>query len=453
MFRGVVPVDLLSEVVACVDFRSWSAAYVACSGTFRFENILRTLHPSLPIVGNDVSLYSCALGALATGQPIPITFKDRLAFMEQSLGPGAPFPDRVAAVVVALDLAAFKGTNDFARHHFEHFIAHFPDLLAKARKKLEHIVGLKLDGYFAGDWRDHVEQAIQHDAGIVAFPPFFKGDYESMFKFVHANVDWQAPAYNLYDPATLSEIVDHIASAGVPWCVLSDQKLPGHRYFLKYQSGRKVPHYCYGTAHDKRWIHKPASSAQPFDYRAFDPALAKKNSVVRWQKADGKQAAHIKNVFLSHNIVHTGGLFEAFICVDDMLAGVVAFNLSRTRYKNKNTLYLLCDVSTSPEAKTSKMIARMGLSRELVRQMEVKMLNRFEFVVTTARTVRPMSMKYRGIYEKLSCRPETEGSSMNVIQYGNDVIDDDLQGVYRWWWAKYGKTYVAQQKAHQGGTK
>jgi hypothetical protein len=450
MFRGVVPVDLLSEVTTCVDFRSWRAAYVCCSGTFRFETILRTLHPKLPVIGNDVSLYSCALGSLATNQPIPITFTGRLDFMEQALGDSAPFLDRVAAVVVALDLAQYKGSNDFARHHFDHFVAHFPDLLARARKKLEHIVGLKLDGYFAGDWREHVEHAIEQDCGIVAFPPFFRGDYESLFKFLHQNTDWNAPSYQLYDPATLHEIVDRIASAGVPWCVLSDQKLDGHRYFLKYIAGRKVPHYCYGTARAQRLIRKPASSAQPFPYKAFDPAQARKNSVVRWEKADGKQAAHIKNVFLSHNIVHTGGLFEAFIYIDDMLAGVVAFNLSKTRYKNKNTLYLLCDVSTSTEGKTSKMIARMGLSRELVRQMELKMLNRFEFVCTTARTVRPASMKYRGIYEKLSIRPDAEGSSMNVIQYGADVLDDTLQGVYQWWWSKYGKQYVQQQK-QQGG--
>ena len=48
---------------------------------------------------------------------------------------------------------------------------------------------LKLNSYFAGDWRDHMETAIEKGHGIASFPPFFgTSDYASQFKFINSNI-------------------------------------------------------------------------------------------------------------------------------------------------------------------------------------------------------------------------------------------------------------------------
>jgi hypothetical protein len=51
--------------------------------------------PSIAVHSNDVSLLSCALGALATDTAFPITFTGRLAFVEELLA-DRPFAARVA---------------------------------------------------------------------------------------------------------------------------------------------------------------------------------------------------------------------------------------------------------------------------------------------------------------------------------------------------------------------
>ena len=35
-------------------------------------------------------------------------------------------------------------------------------------------------------------------------------DYENQFRFVHKHVEWSTPEYQLYDPRTLGDTLDHL---------------------------------------------------------------------------------------------------------------------------------------------------------------------------------------------------------------------------------------------------
>lgn len=59
--------------------------------------------PEIVLHSNDVSLLSCGLGALATGESFPLTFANRLAFVEGRLKNGG-FQRRMAAVLVAVEM-------------------------------------------------------------------------------------------------------------------------------------------------------------------------------------------------------------------------------------------------------------------------------------------------------------------------------------------------------------
>ena len=56
--------------------------------------------------------------------------------MEDALA-GEPFAARVAAVEVALEMAKYKGANDYARAHFAHYQERFAEFLAPARTRLD----------------------------------------------------------------------------------------------------------------------------------------------------------------------------------------------------------------------------------------------------------------------------------------------------------------------------
>lgn len=440
MFRGVVPVECLNQILRLAPFADWPVVHVCCSGTLRFEAMLRKQFPKMTIIGNDVSLYSCAIGKLAAGRSFNIKFTGRLGFVEECLAENGGFLRRVAAVMVASDMAQYKGKNDYCRRHFAWYVENFLEVLAKTEGNLkERVVPIALNGFMDGDWRDHLKTAIANKAGIVGFPPFFKGDYEHMHAFIHENTEWPEPSYAIYDPKTLGEILDGLDAEGAEWCILSDQTFEDRPYLGKFVKGRKVPHYFYGTFKHGSLRVLSEHSSRSFRYKPIELSRITKNSQVKLTKAPSDAIRHVKDVFLAKNIVHTGGLFEYLVFLDDMLLGVLAYSLGKVAYEKKATLYLLSDVTTTSEAKLSKLMSHLALSQEAITPINHKMFERFEFVVTTARTKNPVSMKYRGIYRLLSRRPADPPEEGYIIQYGNDVKSEMVSDIFRWWWNKYGE--------------
>lgn len=264
------------------------------------------------------------------------------------------------------------------------------------------------------------------------------GDYEAQFKFIHENISWNEPDYDLYDPSQLREIARGLEDQGATFCILTDQVWDDKEPVLKYKAGRKVPHYCYANTPRSSFRHK-SSKAQPFRYRPVDPARLTRDSKLEIAVADSAKLNFIKDVYLATSIIHSSGFGNYLVYLDGMLVGAIIYDESpttRAAYGDR-TIYLLPDVTVTAQGKMSKLVAMLATCRELVRPLELRMLKRYDRVVTTARTKHPVSMKYRGIYKKLS-RREDEAEGGYVIQYGADLTEQTPQDIYRIWWGKYG---------------
>ncbi len=136
MFFGAVPTACIEQVFKIIDFSQWTRAYVCCSGSFRIERALKAKFPDLPVISNDVSLYSTAVGYLACGREFPITFTGALAFMEERLT--VDFSERVAAVLVACEMARYGARkNAYAIQHFDYYFAEFDVFLEKAKRSVQ----------------------------------------------------------------------------------------------------------------------------------------------------------------------------------------------------------------------------------------------------------------------------------------------------------------------------
>ena len=446
MFAGTVPTACIQQLFRIIDFETWPDLYVCCSGTFKVDRALRGKCPDARIHSNDVSLYSSAIGALLTGAEIDIRFVDRLAFVEPHLE-GKPFAAHVAAVVICLEVGRFKAKNEYARRHFAYFEQHFATLLEAATAKLTKVAeDCRLDSYFCDDWRAHVDQAIEAGGAIVAFPPFFRGDYEAQFKFLETNTEWDAPAYDLYDPGELHDILTRIDDAGINYCVLSDQVFDDFAPVLEYAAGRKKPHYAYARTNDSslRRLYNPA---KPIRYKPFDPLGAKPDAEVTVAPIDSGIARYIKDVYLSKNIIHTDTAFNFAVLIDGCLAGCLCYAISKYQVvEGVKSLYLMSDVTVSRHAKLSKLVAKLATAKEVVGVIERRLVSRFQHVVTTARTSRPVSMKYRGIYDKLSMHPsdDPDEPGINIIQYGSMTRDESVQDIYQWWVDKYAPKAAAE---------
>lgn len=429
MFTGAIPKELIVQLLEAVPWPSWGAVHVCCSGSFRPEMALKARFPDLRVVGNDVSLLSVAIGKLAAGEALEFRFCGRLSDIERRLD-GADQTDRVAAVLVANEMAAHRGSNAHAEAVFAHYLANFPKFLVQARKKVEGICQ-KLPRYefFAGDFRAHAAHGIDQDAGIWSFLPTYKKGYETLYKFLDENISWSPPGYQIWDPANLEDWLIEIERQGARYCAIADHRLDQFEPAIRYdgEGGRKTLYAFIDQGRSS--LRGKTAVVTPFEYRAVDPSAVGSESVVQIVAAQVGHLTFLKNRYLARGIRHTAGDLNFLVYLDGMLVG--GFIYSRDKFGAQGSVYLLSDFAITSERRLSKLVAMLATSRLAVTVARKRFLADLRSIETTAFTDRPVSMKYRGIFELKARKP-------GQLQYRSSIRDGSPQDIYREWFRRWG---------------
>jgi hypothetical protein len=434
LFFGTVPGETQEQLIRVVPFEKWGQIFVGCSGSFRFEKVISATYPSLRIHSNEVSLLSCSLGTLAVGQDFPLRFTGRLAFIEDMLGPDAPFLDRVAAVQVAQTMARYRGLNPYAQSYFAHYQERFGDFLAKQRKSIEMFLSpVKLASFTSGDFRDQAGRAAEAGGGFICFPPTFRGDFEGHYRFLDQNTEWPRLDYRIWDPDTMEDLVDEQIGRGTHYCCLIERKLTRHTPAAVFR-GKIRPIYIYTDGAGSSVKRGAPRKAEPLRYEVADAAQLTRDTKVRIVAASTAQMNFLKDVYLKKEIHDIGGIANYLVLLDGKLAG--GFIYVPSKYVGE-TLYVLCDFSLCPKSRVSKLIIMLQTSATMVRRMEIRLVKRLSQVATTAYTNNAVSMKYRGLYELNKRIPATDLTSQ-ALYYVSKVRPETPDQIYTAWWDRFG---------------
>lgn len=434
MFQGVVPKECIAQILRVTEVDKWGSVYNCCSGTFRFEQITLATHPGVAVHSNDVSLYSSAIAGFVLNKPLDFTFVKALEFINE-FDYREP-AQRLAALVVAFNLGRFSGgkPNAYKVKHRDHLIGNFQDYVERTLPKVRKMPEmLPIASYSPRDWLDHMDEAIERKAAIFSYPPFYKGGYEKMFEFLSDNVEWDAPGYKIFDPKGLRDIIEKVRKSGVPFCILSDQIYDDLKPELEFVSGRGHPHYCYVSTGRSSFLQLvPRSEA--FRYKPIDLDKVTADSVVTIRRADAKQMTFLKNVYLKKGIVHTPGMANYLVFIDDMLIGGLIYTLPK--FGEKASIYLLSDFAISREARLSKLITRLALNAEVLHDLGKRFVNRYAEVKTTAFSDHPVSMKYRGIFELTKREERNSAEGKFMLNYAGARLNETPQQAFGWWYGK-----------------
>jgi hypothetical protein len=437
MFVGAVPMPVVNQLLRAVDCTTWHGIYVCCSGSFRVDRALKDKYRAIPVHSNDVSMISCALGELLTGGRMDLRFVGRLAFMED-VGL-EDFESRVAAAMVALEFSRFSSDNAYARGHFDHGVRNFPELLAKAKEKVTELkAGPLLDGYFAGDFRDHAQHAIEQGAGICGFMPTYKGGYERMYRFVDENVQWEHPKFRTWDPKDMPTWLASVRDAGVPYFVYSDQAIEGFQPTTEYRSTINKPVYGYMSA-GKASFRRELNTSISFAYEKADPATLGPLTDVQLVRAATGHMNFLRSAYLAKGIAFATGIDNYLVMLDGKLAG--GFIYSRDRFDPSGCIYLLSDFCIVHERRMAKLIAMLAVSYEPYEVWCRRTVSRPKWIYTTAFTDKPVSMKYRGIYE-LANRKE----GMLNYRCALGRRERTAKAIYLEWLGRFGQPTGADQR-------
>jgi hypothetical protein len=431
VFVGAVPRQAVEQAIKVVDLSKITDAYVCCSGSFRTEQAITQLLPQVRVHSNDVSLLSCAIGGLMTLKPESYRFTNRLTWLN---GLGMDHPHhKLASLCLAIKVGNFSGKNEYAKKHFQHHVDNREHYHEEARNKLaQYLERVKVHSFFRGDFRQHAARATGDTDMIFAWPPTYKGGYERLYKFVADNTEWDdPPSYGMFDPKDLGGWIGELKQRSQNYIVWSDQPLEDHPPAAVFEPGRSRRVYLFAGKARSSSLRRVEGKREPFRYEVADPWEFTPDSKVSFVKLTGPQMNFLKDRYLAAGLRHSDGTDRWAVFVDDKLAGGFIYTMSQMG--DPSSIYLLCDFATHRDRKLSKLIAMLAACQETVRKYERARLVRVKSLFTTAFTDKPVSMKYRGIWE-------LAGRKAGFLNYISEVRRVPSSDIYQEWFKRFARS-------------
>jgi hypothetical protein len=412
MFQGTCPADVRSILLPVM--QRWGCTDLAfpCSGNFTVPRALTDFPGRLH--GNDVTLYSCALGAYYAGGEFAVRVEPDLdlEWLEEHL---ATPEGRTAAVMVWSDHAQAwikRGRNPYYARVARAARAQFPRMHAEATAKLV-ASKLKLASFFAGDCVDFV-LGLGPEVGILSFPPVYRSGYERMWKYLDECFAWDPPAYEVFDDARMQVLLDAVCDR--PHWILGAQSpiegLDPHLVGVARATNRAPEFWMYASRSAARHLVTPHQNIEPL----LVPNLGDDEEIgddLELRFLSPGEFAGLRSHCLNPGIAPGAAGVMMALLADGKLVGVCAFNRPSGTVNmagvDRPYAYMMTDFPVRPTRypRLSKLVVAAALSRECQFLLERKLGCRYRSVVTTAFSDRPASMKYRGLM-KLLCRTESE---------------------------------------------
>ncbi len=431
MFVGSINQETRAIVARLAPAWRGLPVYVACSGNFTVERLLlqqgiRDLH------ANDVSLYSCLLGALLTHRDLPVTVQaDAYRWLE-------PFLDtplrRLATVLLCTEafLYAMRDTA-FHRRIWQGYQRRFAGLVDQTASKLAVALDqLAVADFFAGDCVEHIERAPL-DAVALAFPPTYSNGYERLYALIDRVFAWERPRYPVFDEARFAVLAAAMRERR-HWLVLRDQVeealAPWHLATVQ-TTLRAKPVYVYGNAQD-RYLALPQQTVEAVPASRLE-GLVEPGARLRLVRLTQGQLNALRSQYLAPGIAPASADVALGVCVGEKLAGAIAFSLPRLDLGWD--AYLLTDLAVRPTVyrHLAKLIVAAACTKEAQVVLEQAFNRRVAKFGTTAFTAKAVSMKYRGL---MAVANRGEGK----VNYEALAGRWTLAEAFAWWLGQHSQT-------------
>lgn len=456
MFRGSIPNDLQRIIKQHVSDWQVNDIYIGCSGNLTVE---RTLAPlGLRLHGNDILLYSAAIGTYLAGALTPYTISDygneQFPWLEERF---TSDEERLATLLIMsrLAMAAGKQNAYYDRLRKAHR-AQWSTLMDKTIKKIRQC-NVRLASFAPQDVQTWIDQ-IPKNSGVISYPPFFAGDYESQFAKLEQLFDWpEAPTWVELNQERVEALFVKIADRK-EWMLGVNRPIDFLANNLKgvaQTTNRGVPIFVYGNKGKPRLV-QPNQRSDFFYAPHLQPGEMLGDSMKLVPLTEGQFSA-LRSLYMNPHIKPGSATLPLAVVVDKTLVGVFALSMSPTLanwdlHLPGPHVYLLSDfpVANTSYRHLAKLVLYAALSQEAKALCERTGNKRYRALTTTAFTSRPVSMKYRGVL-KLLKRKENENVSQEhatsseayyaqryELQYGNLLGQWTLDEGLALWKQKHG---------------
>jgi hypothetical protein len=409
---------------------------VGCSGNFTFEQLLSLSTKPAGIYSNDVSIYSCAIGWLLTGQEFNIKLRPD---GNEWLTPFCKEPiDILATILLLTKFIKFNPEKGmWHRRMHEHYTTRWAGYHSSTKDTLlKALESIRVSSFFAGDVFDHYKQHDQPDTIFMSFMPTYKGGYERIYKRLDELFDWDKPSYEMLDDERRDKIYDYLTAR--KYVIYDDRRLDLPLVFAEHSSSRRNV-YMYSNLEAPKTLVKQSRSMAQQHY----PMIGMQDEItpksrVKFLPVPNKVVNYYREMFLSKSIAYVDGQYPLLVFIDGKLIGCAIFGLSKFGGSAKGDIYLLSDfvVTGSRYKRLSKLMLYLLTTKPIKQLLEEKFFIRVKTIHTTAFTKRPSSAKYRGVFKLVK---KGEG----FLNYSAPAGTRTIKQAMREWTDKFSKHLIS----------
>jgi len=444
MFHGSVPADAQRIMVESV--KAWNATdiYVGCSGNLTVERALAPLG-RFRLHSNDVSIYTYVLGDFFAGGKVDVSLKPEIAENFAWMLPHMADPaQRAATVILAsklVNVISADGSvkdNDYWRRMLRATRAQWPEMHEKTTAKYLQ-VPLSLASYGNEDVSTWV-QSVPSSAGFISYPPFFALDYENQYKKLELIFDWPKPTYQPLDDKAKDAFFESMTGRD-HWLFGSNRRLDEYAQWLRGMAkttNRGVPIYIYASNGAVRVV-TPRQETESVLVKRLSPGV-EVGSEMTIAPLNYKQFQALRSQYMNIHIRPGIASLPVAVLVDGFLVGVYAFSTAPASHgpTDVRRIYMLSDFPVRPTdyKNLAKLVLFAALSKESQLLAERAANHRIREVLTTAFAEKPVSMKYRGLFELVSRKENKdagkEGDPADARRFSQRYMLNYMAPIGRW---------------------
>ena len=422
-----------------------------CAGNFTVGSALRSGGFMGRITGCDITLYTSALGSYISGYEIPVTIRDNCPEHLRQFLDMSSYERFVASVSLMLDLRyVWKRQNVWHRRVLGNYEKNWPVLLEKTISKLQdfkaHMSSGEGCGYLAQDAAVFLEEQDSDNAVFVAPPTYGSKGYIVQERMLAASLQWEQPSYtelNFNDMSFYERIIrfrDWMAILEFP--VQGVEKLLGEPVAVVHR-GRNSVAFAYAGHSRKRIVTRSY-----FHSKSPGPIFPSNQKITGEEQVgvaflDIKESVRLNELFMSSRVdyfLDDVALSIAF-CLNRKIIGKADFTIGKggrdwALPEEGKQIYQRADlaVPSSVEPRLAKLVLMLIQSHEVKSLLDEKFKEDWRFVTTTAFTKKPVSMKYRGVFNLHKRMEDENGYRLNYYgELGKWTLDE----AFKAWQSKY----------------
>lgn len=314
----------------------------------------------------------------------------------------------------------------------------FAELVEKTADKLAQ-VDIKIASFYAGDVQEHFTRfAHRTDAVFCCYAPTYAGGYERLYKRLDKIVTWTPPTYSLLTDERRDELLNWMQARRFVWC--DDRLIDGLTPVMQARIGNRRMVYLYSNVIGQTAVFRDMAMRPLPEFPLADSTLAiRPDSHIVLHRISTSGLAEYKNAYLNKHILFASGKWAFTVVIDGQVVGFLEFGTdgnSAMQLHDRTAMYMMADfpIPHTPYKRLSKLIVMLAVSGETRHVLERLRQYRLASVTTTAFTDRPISMKYRGVFE-LAKRGEKDGK--RFLNYRAEYNTLTWQETLQAWMKKY----------------